>query len=74
VIESREAAQLVLDAYGEPEEFSPLTLTWHTAGRWKRIVATQFEPGGATIDLDARMLSDEDLKAAVEEGKRKQSG
>lgn len=41
--DSREAAQLVIDAHGEPDEISPTALTWHSpnAGPWKRIVATK---------------------------------
>ena len=37
---SREAAELVIEAYGEPDEVTPTTLTWREAGSWKRIVAT----------------------------------
>jgi len=37
--ESKEAAQLVLDRYGEPQESSATRLTWYNAGPWKRIVA-----------------------------------
>jgi hypothetical protein len=37
--ESKEAAQLVLDQYGEPQEASESRLTWYNAGPWKRIVA-----------------------------------
>ena len=39
--ESREAAQLVIDRYGEPDEMTPSQLTWHTPGPWKRIVASK---------------------------------
>src|SRR5690606_6348532 len=39
--QSREAAQLVADKYGEPQESTPTQLTWHKAGPWKRIVATR---------------------------------
>jgi hypothetical protein len=39
--ESREAAQLVLEQYGEPDEVSESQLTWHQAGPWKRIVASK---------------------------------
>ena len=39
--ESREAAQLVLDEHGEPDEVTDTQLTWHRAGPWKRIVATR---------------------------------
>ena len=37
--ESNEAAQLVIDAYGEPDEACESTMTWHKAGLWKRIIA-----------------------------------
>lgn len=37
---SREAAELVIEAYGEPDEVTETTLTWRDAGTWKRIVAT----------------------------------
>ena len=37
--ESKEAAQLVLDRYGEPQDSSETQLTWYKAGPWKRIVA-----------------------------------
>lgn len=37
--ESREAAQLVLDQYGEPTEATPSRLIWHQVGPWKRMVA-----------------------------------
>jgi hypothetical protein len=39
--ESREAAQLVIDAHGQPDEATPSQLTWHRPGPWKRIVATK---------------------------------
>lgn len=39
--ESREAAQLVIDARGEPQETTESTLVWYNAGPWKRIVATK---------------------------------
>ena len=39
--ESREAAQLVIDAHGEPDEVTDTRLIWHHAGKWKRIVATK---------------------------------
>jgi hypothetical protein len=39
--ESREAAQLVIDEHGEPDEITETQLTWHDAGPWKRIVATR---------------------------------
>ena len=39
--ESREAAQLVLDKYGEPDEATDSQLVWRKCGEWKRIVATK---------------------------------
>jgi len=39
--ESREAAQLVIDRYGEPDEATDTQLIWHHPGPWKRIVATR---------------------------------
>jgi hypothetical protein len=39
--EAREAAQLVLDKYGEPNETTPTQLVWHDRAPWKRIVATK---------------------------------
>lgn len=39
--ESREAALLVINEFGEPDEITPTQLTWHNAGPWKRIVATK---------------------------------
>jgi hypothetical protein len=39
--ESREAAQLVIDTYGEPHEVTESQLTWWQVGPWKRVVATE---------------------------------
>lgn len=39
--ESREAAQLVIDRYGDPDEITETMLTWHRPGPWKRIVASR---------------------------------
>lgn len=39
--ESKEAAQLVIDQYGQPDEVSESQLLWHSAGPWKRIVASK---------------------------------
>lgn len=39
--ESREAARLVIDQHGEPDEVTETQLTWHRPGPWKRIVATK---------------------------------
>jgi hypothetical protein len=39
--ESREAAQLVLDKYGEPDEATMSYVVWHDVGPWKRIVASR---------------------------------
>jgi hypothetical protein len=37
--EAREAAQLVIDQYGEPAETTKSELVWHRVGPWKRVVA-----------------------------------
>jgi hypothetical protein len=39
--ESREAAQLVIDTYGEPQEATQSLLTWHQVGPWKRVLASK---------------------------------
>ena len=39
--ESREAAQLVIDTYGEPAEATDSFLTWHDVGPWRRVVASR---------------------------------
>jgi hypothetical protein len=39
--ESKEAAQLVLDKHGEPDEVTPSQLVWYEVGPWKRIVASK---------------------------------
>lgn len=39
--ESREAAQLVIDKYGEPDEATESELIWHRPGPWKRVVASK---------------------------------
>lgn len=39
--QSREAAQLVIEKYGQPSEATDSMLVWHGAGPWKRIVATK---------------------------------
>jgi hypothetical protein len=39
--ESREAAQLVIDTYGEPHEATRSLLIWYDAGPWKRLVASK---------------------------------
>ena len=39
--ESREAAQLVIDKRGEPNEATDSTLIWTEVDEWKRIVATR---------------------------------
>lgn len=39
--ESREAAQLVMDKYGAPDEGTDSQLIWHQRGPWKRIVASR---------------------------------
>jgi hypothetical protein len=37
--ESKEAAQLVIDKYGKPDESSDSVLIWNERGPWKRVVA-----------------------------------
>ena len=37
--QSREAAQLVIDEYGQPDELTESLLIWSDAGPWKRIIA-----------------------------------
>jgi hypothetical protein len=39
--QSREAAKLVIDKYGEPDEVTESELIWHRRGEWKRIVASR---------------------------------
>jgi hypothetical protein len=39
--ESQEAAQLVIDTYGEPHEATESLLTWHEVGQWKRVLASR---------------------------------
>ncbi|TDC79753.1 hypothetical protein [Actinomadura sp. 7K507] len=39
--DSREAAQIVLDTYGEPDEAAESLLIWHQAGPWKRVEASR---------------------------------
>ena len=39
--ESREAAALVIDRYGEPDEATASELVWHRPGPWKRIIASR---------------------------------
>lgn len=53
--ESRGAAQLVIDKYGEPAEATESQLTWHNVGPWKRMVATKafFEHNFPAPHIDA---------------------
>jgi hypothetical protein len=37
--DSAEAAELVIDQYGEPHEATPTQLAWFAVGPWKRIIA-----------------------------------
>lgn len=39
--ESREAAQLVIDQYGDPDEVTDTQLIWHRPGPWKRMIASK---------------------------------
>lgn len=38
---AREAAQLVVDQYGDPDEVMKSWVVWHQPGPWKRIVASR---------------------------------
>lgn len=53
--ESREAAQLAIDAHGEPHEITDSELVWHRVGPWKRVVATRtfYEHDFPTRHIDA---------------------
>lgn len=39
--ESREAARLVIERYGEPDEVTEMQLTWYKPGPWKRMMASR---------------------------------
>lgn len=39
--QSREAAKLVIDKYGAPDEVTPSQLAWFNRAPWKRIIATK---------------------------------
>jgi len=39
--DAREAAQLVVDQYGEPDEVTDTHVVWFAPGPWKRIIATR---------------------------------
>ena len=39
--ESQEAARLVIDTYGEPDEATESLLVWNVVGPWKRVVASR---------------------------------
>jgi hypothetical protein len=39
--QSQEAAKLVIDQYGEPDEATASQLLWHRRGEWKRILASK---------------------------------
>ncbi len=39
--ESREAARLVIEQYGEADKVTDTQLTWHNPGPWKRLVASK---------------------------------
>ena len=40
-VQSREAAQLVIEKYGEPDEATDSLLIWYDVGPWKRVVASR---------------------------------
>jgi hypothetical protein len=39
--ESREAAQRVIEQYGEPDQITDTTLIWNKRGPWRQIVASK---------------------------------
>jgi hypothetical protein len=39
--ESREAARLVIEAYGQPHEATASRLLWENVGSWKRVIASR---------------------------------
>ena len=39
--DAREAAQQVIEQYGEPDEVAINWIIWHRRGQWKRIVASR---------------------------------
>lgn len=39
--DAKEAAQLVIDQYGEPNDITDQVVTWHHPGPWKRITASR---------------------------------
>jgi hypothetical protein len=39
--ESKEAARLVIQQYGEPDEVTESELVWNTPGPWKRMIASR---------------------------------
>src|SRR5690554_115280 len=39
--QAREAAQLVIDQHGEPDEVTDSQLIWHKRAAWKRVVASK---------------------------------
>lgn len=53
--ESREAALLVIDQYGEADEITDSYLVWHGPGPWKRIVASKafFDHNFPTPHIDS---------------------
>lgn len=53
--ESKEAAQLVFDKYGEPQEVTETLMIWHNVGPWKKIVASKafFEHNFPTAHHDS---------------------
>ncbi|MBC7872123.1 MAG: hypothetical protein H7Y09_14855 [Chitinophagaceae bacterium] len=39
--DQREAAKIIIEAYGEPNETTPSMLIWYNKGRWKKIIASK---------------------------------
>ncbi len=59
--ESREAAQLVVEKYGEPHEATVSQLIWNAVGPWKRIIAQRAHwehrfPAPHTVGRDVHRL------------------
>lgn len=40
-MDAQQAAQRIIDQYGDPDEITDTQLTWHRPGPWKRIVASR---------------------------------
>lgn len=70
--EAREAAQLVIDTYGEPHEATESQLLWHGVRPWKRIVATRTS-SPVSAEEPVRPGSGRTKRRSVERGRGGQS-